>query len=116
MTGQIDHESKEAQRLARLCKVAEHVAASVLEEASADGVLRHCEMLGVVPGARSCMVITVGLRASCQAPGIATVHEALEGLKGHLRSELARAINRKRVPSLAFDVVPLGSARRDDEE
>jgi ribosome-binding factor A len=112
-----DCESKQAQRLARLCKVIEHVAGSVLEESSADEVLGHCEVLGVVPGAsRTRVVIEVGFRLSEQAPGILEVLQALDSLSGRLRTEVARSINRKRVPLLAFDVIPLGGVAHGSTE
>lgn len=110
-------ETKQAQRLARLCKVIEHVAGSVLEESSADEALGHCEILGVVPGAsRTRVVIEVGLRLSERAPDTIEVLQALERLSGRLRTEIARSVNRKRVPLLAFDVVPLGGMADADTE
>lgn len=110
-------ETKEAQRLARLCKVIERVACSVLEEMSADDVLRHCEILGVMPGStRARMNIEVGLQLSDDGPGVLQVLQGLDGLKGRLRAEVARSINRKRAPILVFDVVPLGGDANNELE
>jgi ribosome-binding factor A len=110
-------ETKQAQRTARLCKVIEQVAGSVLEELSADEVLRHCEVLGVVPGAsRARIVIEVGMRPSEHAPGILAVLQGLDNLSGRLRTEVARSINRKRVPVLTFNVIPLGGTMLEETE
>lgn len=117
MNDKFECQSKEAQRAARLCKVVERVAASVLEEMGADEVLRHCDVLAVMPGAsRARMVIEVGLRLSAQAPGIHDVYRALDDAHGRLRTEVARAINRKRAPLLAFNVVPLADVEPHEPE
>jgi len=103
--------------MARLCKVVERVAVSVLEELGADDVLRHCEVLAVTASAgRARLTVEVGLRPSEQAPGIVDVYRALDGTRGRLRSEVARAINRKRAPLLSFKVVPLGEAAAVEQE
>ena len=115
MNDEFECQTKEAQRTARLCRVVERVAVSVLEEMGADEVLRHCDVLAVTPGAsRARLVFEVGLRLSGQAPGLLDVYRALEGSRGRMRSEVARAINRKRAPLLEFKVVPLAVAGIDE--
>ena len=69
---------------------------------SADGVLRACEVLSVTPAPDSSRMLVL-VRSDDDA---ATVEQALHAASGWLRVGVAEGVTRKKVPGLAFGVVP----------
>lgn len=86
-------------------------ALSLALASSADPRLDDALLLDVrvSPGAGPLVVLVSAPPAS-----LASVEAALEAAHGHLRSEVAQAIHRKRAPDLTFAVVPEGAALEVD--
>jgi ribosome-binding factor A len=89
----------------QLCREVERTLSAVLAGECDDDLLRDLVVLSVVPAPNAVrLLVTVALRASAGVP----VEEALRRLlraAGHLRSEVAAAVSRRKAPELAFRVV-----------
>ena len=71
-----------------------------------DPYLRDLEVLSVEPGPdRAIVVVTLSAPAT-SAEQLEMVRRCLEAASGVLRSAIAGATNRKRVPTLRFRVIP----------
>jgi ribosome-binding factor A len=113
------HESGRADRkVQQLCKEVERTLGYALP-ACGDPLLRELTVVAVEPapdGAR--LMVTVAAAPSTLAAGVDVLMERLRGVRGALRSEIAAAIQRKRTPELAFQVVTptAASASSMDDE
>ncbi len=88
------------------CKQAQHAIHDSLMCDCGDPYLRDLELVAVEPGPdRAVMVVTLAAPIS-SAPELEQVRRRLEAASGVLRSAIAGATHRKRVPSLHFRVVP----------
>ena len=87
-------------RQQRLCRQIAETLSLALSDAS-DSMVAAVQLLMVKPrkGAKS-----VTVRVATTEPEVAEVRDALKACEGWLRSEIAAAISRKRVPRLVFEV------------
>jgi ribosome-binding factor A len=92
----------------QLCREAERTLSAVLAGECDDDLLRDLIVLSVVPAPNAGrLLVTLALPESA---GV-SVEEALQrllGAAGHLRSEVAAAVSRRKTPELAFNVVTGG--------
>jgi ribosome-binding factor A len=97
--------ARRSQKTKQLCRQVEHALAQALAS-SFENELLELSILEVNPAPdASRLAVLVSLpRRSTTTPRAAD--EALERAAGWLRSEIASAITRKRVPELTFVVVP----------
>lgn len=86
-------------------------ALSLALASSADPRLEDALLLDVrvSPGAGPLVVLVSAPPAS-----LSSVEAALDAAHGHLRSEVAQAIHRKRAPELTFAIVPDGAVMEVD--
>jgi ribosome-binding factor A len=92
------------RKLKQLCREVYRVLVQELPGESRDPILESVSVLDVRPapdGSRLAVQVSV-------APGVdpAGVLAGLQRRKGYLRAEIASAIQRKRTPELAFEVLP----------
>ncbi len=89
----------------QLCREVERTLSAVLGGECDDDLLRELLVLSVVPAPNAGrLLVTIALPASAGVP----VEEALQRVlhaAGHLRSEVAAAVSRRKTPELAFRVV-----------
>jgi ribosome-binding factor A len=90
-------------RTLRLCRQAAQALRTTLSGECADEVLQDLEVASVDPAPEGA-VLVVGVVAGGRSP--VEVLDRLERAKGLLRSAVARAISRKRVPDLLFRILP----------
>jgi ribosome-binding factor A len=100
-----DHGASRVQdrKLKQLAREVYRVLAQALAEL-ADQRLESAFVVEVRPApdaSRFAVQVSAGAGASVSEVGV-----ALEAARGHLRGELAMALARKRIPDLAFEVVP----------
>lgn len=101
-------------RMLRLCKIALRIASAYVSEQTSHPALESCVVLEVRPGsARNHLAVLVGIRSSAGYTDLGEVFEALAHLRGAVRSALAQVTQRKRVPMIEFDVVPLTIESQD---
>jgi ribosome-binding factor A len=92
----------------QLCREAERTLSAVLAGECDDDVLRELIVLSVVPAPNAGrLLITVALPSSSSAPAEEVLQRLLR-MAGRLRSEVAAAVSRRKVPELAFRVVTDG--------
>lgn len=90
----------------RLCKLTLRIATAMLHEQTRSAALESCTVLETRPGAgRNQVVIVVGIPSI--GSDLVPAMMALLALRGRVRTELARSIQRKRAPAVEFEVVPL---------
>ena len=95
-------------RTLRLCKIALRIVSAFVSEQTSPSALESCVVLEVRPGsARNHLVVLVGMRSGSEHASLGEILEAFTHLRGAVRSELAQVTQRKRVPMIEFDVVPL---------
>lgn len=96
---------KSTRKQFQLCKEASRVFSLVLAGETKQTLLRDLWLLSVEPdGNGQCLCVTLGYAAG----DIVTeeqVHAAVSSVQGLLRSALAQAVNRKRIPALNFRYV-----------
>jgi ribosome-binding factor A len=92
----------------QLCKQVQRVLATVLGGEIADEALQSL-MVDAVEPAPSAGRLRVVLLASSSAWSESELRERLERAQGWLRAQVAQAVNRKRAPELAFEVVLLSA-------
>ena len=96
---------RQGHRERSLCRQAQEALLLALAEVTADPRLDSAWVASVDPAPGGRLLVTVvGPRASGVA-GVEAAYAALAEMKPWLRSEVARAICRKRAPDLAFRVV-----------
>ncbi len=93
----------------QLCKQVQRVLASGLSGEVADEALQSLLVDGVEP-APSASRLRVVLLASSSTWTESELRERLERAQGWLRAQVAQAVNRKRAPELAFEVVCLSES------
>jgi ribosome-binding factor A len=94
----------------QLCGQIARTLSAVLAWESADELLRSLGVESVTPAPDSTRVlVTVWLHPSAGAANAHQVLEHLHRFSGKLRSEIAAAIHRKRVPELVFRVAGQGA-------
>lgn len=92
----------------RLCKVALRIATALISEQAHHNALDDCVVLEVRPStARNQLLVVVGVRSSAASADLGAVVNALAALRGAIRTELAQTAQRKRVPAIEFEWVPL---------
>lgn len=90
----------------QLCRQISHTLGSVLAWESGDDLIRDLLVLSVDPAPDSTRVlVTISLQTTAD---VSLVLEKLRQHSGRLRTEVAAAIHRKRVPELVFRVVKSG--------
>ena len=106
---------RDVHKVEQLCRQVEEAIACALTS-SEDEVLRELALAAVTPfrGA-SCLQVTVFVDAE-DPDAAARIRRRLVQAKGYLRAEIAADINRKRVPDLAFEVIPVRKDTRGDDE
>jgi ribosome-binding factor A len=96
----------------QLCRQVEEAIAYALV-CSTSPILRDLYVMGVEP-ARGAALLRVLVTMEGDAHDYQQTVEALARAKGYFRAEVARAIHRKRVPSLEFALVPSSAGGRDE--
>jgi len=92
----------------QLCREAERTLSAVLSGECDDDVLRELIVLSVVPAPNAGrLLVTVALPASAGVSAEEVLQRLLRA-SGHLRSELAASVSRRKTPELAFRVVTDG--------
>ena len=92
----------------QLCREAERTLSAVLSGECDDDVLRELTVLSVVPAPNAVrLLVTVALPPSANIPADEAMRRLLN-VSGHLRSELAAAVSRRKAPELTFRVVTDG--------
>lgn len=87
----------------QLCAQIAHTLNFALGWGSGDEVLRELTVASVVPAPNTAHLL-VTVAASSNDLDAALIQERLQHASGRLRSEIAHAIHRKRVPLLSFQV------------
>jgi len=90
----------DGRKLKQLCREAYRVLAQVLPDALGAIGVTVVDVRPAPDGSR--LAVGLAFEAGTEIPAAMA---RLAGLKGHLRSELASAIQRKRTPDLVFEVV-----------
>lgn len=91
------------RKLKQLCREVFRVLVQVVPGGLDDLVLQAVSLVDVVPAPdASRLAVQVHIAAGADHDEVAV---RLQRLKGHLRSEIAAAIQRKRTPDLVFEVV-----------
>lgn len=97
------------RKVLQLCKEAARALEMTLACDCRDPILNDVEIVGVTPGGSanqlSVSVCYAGEDGSVDAEEVLA---RLSGVAGFLRAEVARAVNRRRVPELRFIVLPKG--------
>ncbi len=102
------HSDRVDARMLRLCKVALRIATALISEQAHHSTLDGCVVLEVRPSiARNQLVVVVGTRSFAAPTELGAVVTALSALRGAIRTELAQTAQRKRVPAIEFEWVPL---------
>jgi ribosome-binding factor A len=98
-------------RVHSLCRQAQEALVLALDESSRDPRLGSAWVLSVEPApGPERLLVSIVLAGAASAADIEGALVALVNMKPWLRSEVARAIHRKRVPELAFRVLPEAEA------
>lgn len=109
-----ENSSRADARMLRLCKIALRIASAYISEQTKYPALESCVVLEVRPGdARNHVLVLVGIRSGTDHANLGAVLEALAHLRGAVRSALAQVTQRKRVPMIEFEVVPLTIAAQN---
>jgi ribosome-binding factor A len=95
----------------QLCAQVERTLTFLLESETLDDDLQglHVEAVEPAPNASRLLVVLRPLNAAASRD-LAAVLASLATAKGYWRSQIAVAINRKKVPDLVFQVLPGGGA------
>ncbi len=98
--------TKAGRKAMQLCaQVADTL--TLLFSESTDDVLQSLDVINLVPAPNAAqLLVTVAPAAGAPPLDETQVHDALARAGGRLRSEIAAAINRKRVPRLSFRFAP----------
>ncbi len=107
-------EEKTDHKLIQLCRQVEE-AISLALVSSADPIIRDLFVVAVEP-VRGAALLRVLVATDKEAPDCHRINDKLDRAQGYLRSEVARGINRKRVPSLELVLVSLDDEEDDDVE
>ena len=98
---------KNDRKTMQLCSQVRRTVEQVLLGDLDDDVLRNLYVVSVDPAPDdSCLLVTVGPYASGVAIDPVQVIAHLGAANGHIRSEVAAAITRRKAPSLLYQVVP----------
>lgn len=97
------------RKMLQLCKEAARALEMTLACDCRDPILNDVEIVSVTPG-MSANQLSVAVAYAGDDAGVDAdeVLARLSGVAGFLRSEVARAVNRRRVPELRFIVLPKG--------
>jgi len=97
----------------QLCKQAAQAIDMALCDLPESSVLRDVSVLRVEPAPDSSrLLVLFGPNLQGPIPGEEAVINALDSEKGHLRDEIAGAINRKKAPALILRFLPIGEVRQ----
>lgn len=97
-------------RTRRLCRAVERVVASIMAEQE---VLTGCSVLEVISRNSGRVVVRVGLPRVTENASLLAHIAVLRAIQGKCRSELAAAVNRKRVPTIEFEWIPSDWSEQD---
>ena len=104
MTRNRDH--KENRKAKQLCRQVAETLDLVLSGDCSDELLLCLQVISVVPAPNaSRMLVTVSADMPDDGRGHQEILDRLNEQSGRLRAEIAASINRKRVPTLVFQVV-----------
>jgi ribosome-binding factor A len=96
---------KTNRKVLQLCREVERTVGWILAYESGDDLLSGLVIESVEPAPDSTrLAVTVLTEAPIDAPARGVILERLQRFKGQLRSEVAKAVCRKRVPDLVFRV------------
>lgn len=98
----IERKESDQYRHERLCQQVAHTLALVLPE-SVEEPIRHLQINSVVCGQNTSVLKVKLALPNCNHEQQTALLESLKSQEGWLRSEVAAAITRKRVPRLAFE-------------
>lgn len=92
----------------QLCKEAARSLEATLACDCRDPILNDVEIMSVTPGGANQLSVAVAYAGDDAGVDPDEVLARIAGVAGFLRSEVARAVNRRRVPELRFIVFPKG--------
>jgi hypothetical protein len=105
--------SSDRIRQQRLCRAAERVVTSLVED---DAALTGCAVIEVIETRHGTRLIArIGAPASNHEAAFNERIAALARLRGPCRAALAHAVQRKRVPQIDFELYPLEMSMRHAE-
>lgn len=98
--------SRESRKTRQLCHQVRRTLELVLQGEFSDARLHNLQVLSVEPAPNcSQLAVTVATDQVTSGAELAEIGRRLDAVSGHLRSEVAAAIHRKRTPRLLFRVV-----------
>src|SRR5579859_5871271 len=89
----------------QLCRQVERTLGTVLAGGCGDAMLRDLLVVSVLPAPDSTRLLVTLSRSSSDPAGTGEVLARLQRAHGLLRSEVAAAIHRRKVPELTFQIV-----------
>jgi len=95
----------------QLCKEAARALEATLACDCRDPILNDVDIVSVTPGGSNQLSVAVAYAGEDAGVDAEEVLARLSGVAGFLRSEVARAVNRRRVPELRFIVLPKGGVQ-----
>ena len=97
---------RSTRKVLQLCREVQRTLGAVLAGECDDDVLRDLFVQSVVPAPNAArLLVTVSLAPSGRAVGTEDVLRRLHEASARLRGEVAAAVNRRKAPELAFQVV-----------
>lgn len=109
--------SKRDRKTQQLCRQVERTLNQVLSGDFSDEVLQSLLVESVEPAPNAGnLLVTVSAANLDESHDSLTVMERLDCVTGHIRSEVAASITRKRAPRLTFRVVSLPESGEVDQE
>lgn len=99
------------RKMLQLCKEAARALEATLACDCRDPILNDVDIVSVTPGGSNQLSVAVAYAGEDAGVDAEEVLARLSGVAGFLRSEVARAVNRRRVPELRFIVLPKGGVQ-----
>ena len=99
------------RRAQQLCKQAFQAVAGALAGECSDPLLQDVEVVSLTPAPNAGRLL-LSVRPRCGDSSAQVLLERLKNVRGFLRSRIAEAITRRRVPDLVFHVLPCEGVAR----
>jgi ribosome-binding factor A len=99
------HHARGERKVQQLCKEVERTLAYALP-ACGDAVVRGLGIVSVAPAPDASRLMVMLAPSSSLDVAVGVLLERLQLVRGFLRAEIAAALQRKRTPELAFQIVP----------
>lgn len=101
-----DHEKTDLRKVRQLCKHIEKTLNLVFDGELSDPLFNSLSIVSVRPSdMKSQIIVTVATSSTMEDSAL--IMQALQNVKGYLRSAVANSIRRRRVPDLNFQLLSL---------